>query len=160
MALDAWKKLVAAPVASFLKRRGFRKTDLVFSASRADVVLFVTLQSSTNSNQHSLEITCNLGIWVAQLARSPKPSVWDSHWRERIGIFRPQQQDYWWICTSEEIASKAGHEIAAILENEALPAMEALASPAALIALWFSGRSPGLTEQERIEYLVKLVGAD
>jgi hypothetical protein len=156
MAIDAWKKLVAAPVASLLKQRGFRKAGLVFSAPRDGLVLLVTLQSSANSTQNSLKITCNLGIWVEGLARSPKPTVWEAQWRERIGSFRPEQQDYWWVCTSDETASQAGQEIASLLESRALPAMESLASTAASIALWSSGRSPGLSERQRVEYLAKL----
>jgi hypothetical protein len=157
MALDEWKKLVVATVAHLLKSRGFRKAGLNFSARRSGVTLLVSLQSSTETTQQSLKITCNLGILVDQLTTRPGAGVWDAHWRERIGSFLPEPRDYWWVCSSDDDARIAGPEIAALLETQALPAMEHLATPAALAALWSSGRSPGLTDRQRIEYLAQLV---
>ena len=156
MALDAWKKLVAAPVADVLKPRGFRKSGLTFSAARSGVTLLVNLQSSTGSTQAALKVTCNLAIQVDRLADRPGTSVWDAHWRERIGFFLPEPRDHWWACGIDDEARQAGREIAAVLESRALPAMEQLASPAALAALWSSGRSPGLTERQRLDYLSRL----
>jgi hypothetical protein len=159
MALDAWKNLVVAPVAVALKRHGFRKKGFVFSAQRPGVLLLVTLQSGTNSAQDSLQITCNLGIWVEQLERNSSPTVWESHWRMRIGFYLPEPRDYWWECMSDKSAAIAGKEIASLLETIALPALESLASPQALFALWSSGRSPGLTEMQRVSYLARLGSA-
>jgi hypothetical protein len=156
MALEAWKKLVAAPVADALKLRGFRKVGLNFSAARSGVTLLVSLQSSSGSSQGSLKITCNLGIRVDQLADRPALSVWEAHWRERIGFCFSDPHDHWWECASDEDARKAGQEIAALLEAQALPIMEQLATPGALVALWSSGRSPGLTEPQRLDYLSRL----
>jgi hypothetical protein len=73
--------------------------------------------------------------------------------------------DRWWTCTSDQDAKRAGREIATLLEIRALPEMERLASPMAMAALWKSGRSPGLTDGQRVEYLSELraagvVGAD
>ena len=157
MALVAWKKLVGAPVTEVLKRRGFRKASLTFSAVRSGVTLVVNLQSSTGSSSEALKVTCNLGIRVDRLANRPGTSVWDAHWRERIGFFLPEPQDHWWECASDDNARQAGREIAALLEAKAIPAMEQLASPAALAALWSSGRSPGLTERQRVDYLSELL---
>jgi hypothetical protein len=156
MGLAEWKKLVTAPVAAMLKRRGFRKNGLIFTAARNDVVLMVGLQNSQSSTKDQLKITCNLGIWVEDLARRPKPDIWECRWRKRIGHFRPEPTDYWWNCTSDESASQAGQEIATLLENRALPEMESLASLSALLSLWSAGHSPGLTERQRQSYLAQL----
>jgi Domain of unknown function (DUF4304) len=157
MSLDAWKKLVAAPVAELLKRHGFRKSGLNFAAPRSGVALLVGLQSSTGSTRESLRVTCNLGIRVDELSAVTGASVWDAHWRRRIGFFLPEPRDYWWVCSSAEQARAAGQEIAGLLEAQALPAMERLASPAALATLWSLGRSPGLTERQRVENLAALI---
>jgi len=157
VALDAWKKLVAAPIAALLKPRGFRKSGLNFSASRSGVTLLVGLQSSSESNQAALKVTCNVSIRVDRLATGPSANVWDVHWNERIGFFLPQKHDFWWVCSSDDDAQIAGREIAALLESRALPEMEQLATPAALASLWSSGRSPGLSERQRIAYLARLV---
>ena len=156
MGLAEWKKLVTVPVAAMLKRRGFRKSGLIFTAARNDVVLMVGLQSSQSSTKDQLKITCNLGIWVEQLARWPKPDIWACHWDKRIGHFLPAPTDYWWTCSNDESASQAGQEIATLLEDRALPEMESLASVSALKSLWSAGRSPGLTELQRQRYLTQL----
>jgi hypothetical protein len=159
MALDAWKKLVAASVADVLKPHGFRKSGLSFAAARSGVTLIVGLQSSVDSSQAELKITCNLVICVDELADDPSTNSWGGHWRQRIGFFLPVPRDYWWRCGSDPEARQAGREISSLLEDRALPAMEQLASPAALAALWSSGRSPGLTQGKRLDYLSRLLGS-
>jgi hypothetical protein len=93
------------------------------------------------------------------IAHGARLSVWDAQWYARIGFFMPEAQDFWWTCSSDESAERAGSEIAALLESCALPEMERLASPTAMAALWKSGRSPGLTDRRRTEYLAELVDA-
>jgi hypothetical protein len=159
MALEDWKKLVVAPVAQLLKERGFRKSGVNFSARCPGVTLMVGLQSSTSSTQNALKVTCNLGISVHQLAGRSNASIHDAHWNERIGHFLAEPQDHWWTCGSEAEAISAGNEIASLLEKAALPEMERLASPAAIAALWASGRSPGLTDRRRRELLALLIAS-
>jgi len=156
VALDAWKKLATAPIAALLKPRGFRKSGLNFSALRPGLTLLVSLQSSTGSSQAAMKITCNVGIHVDRLATGLGAGIWDAHWRKRIGAFLPEPQDIWWACTDDEQARAAGREIAGLLELRALPEMERLATPAALASLWSSGRSPGLTDHQRLANLARL----
>jgi hypothetical protein len=132
---------------------------MFFSASHPGVVLIIGFQSSTGSTQELLKVTCNLGILVEQLTNPRGSGILDAHWRERIGFFLPEQQDYWWLCSSAEDARRAGQEIATLLEERALPVMESLASPIAIAALWASGQSPGLTERQRVENLTRLTEA-
>jgi hypothetical protein len=150
------KKLAAAPIAEMLKPHGFRKSGLNFSALRDEAMLIIGLQSSTESTQDVLKITCNAAIQLRQLARGSRPSAWDAHWRKRIGFFMPEPQDFWWACASDEAADRAGREIAALLETIVLREMERLAVPAAMAALWKSGSSPGLTDRQRVECLSEL----
>ena len=155
--IDAWKKLVVLPVADLLKRHGFRKSGLNFSAARSGLTLLVSLQSSTGSSNNSLKVTCNLGIIVDRLANGPNKGMWNSHWRQRIGFFLPEPRDHWWECASDDEARRAGEEIATLLAANALPVVEQLATPVALSALWSSGHSPGLTDNQRVEYLSQLM---
>src|SRR5258707_7803921 len=83
MALEDWKKIVVAPVAEVLKRYGFRKSGLRFSAVRDDAKLLVEFQSSQMSDRHQLKVTVNLAIWLGQLDRDPSIGVCDGHWRAR-----------------------------------------------------------------------------
>ena len=156
VALDAWKKLAAIPIAALLKTHGFRKSGLNFSASRPGLTLLVSLQGSTGSTQAAMKITCNVGIHLHLLATGLGVGIWDAHWCERIGAFLTEPQDFWWQCTDDDQARAAGWEIAGLLELRALPEMERLSTPAALASLWSSGRAPGLTEHQRLGYLARL----
>ena len=158
MALEDWKKIVSAPVAELLKKHGFRKNGLRFSADRGDAQLLVGFQSSQMSDKTQLMITVNLTIRLGQLDRDPSIFRGDGHWRTRIGSFMEKPSDYWWACRSDEDAIQAGKRITMLLETAALPEMERLASAEALAALWVSGQSPGLTQIQRDRYLAKLAG--
>lgn len=158
MRLQEWKKIVAAPATDLLRKSGFRKKGLRFSAHQGDASMHVDFQSSQASDRHQLKITVNLSIRLGQLDRDPTIFASDGHWRQRIGRFMADPRDHWWLCRNDEEARRAGEEIAAILEEAALPEMERLASDEALKALWIAGHSPGLTEHQRLEYLRRLGG--
>jgi len=81
----------------------------------------------------------------------------DSHWRERIGFFFPRPFDKWWEIQDEQEAVRAGLEISEIVEKQALPKLYSLSSTDKLVALWQSGRSPGMTEFQR-KNLLALAG--
>lgn len=156
MALEDWKKIIAAAVAEPLKKHGFRKNGLRFSADRDDAKLLVEFQSSQMTDKNRLLITVNLTIRLGQLDRDPSIFPGDGHWRKRIGSFMEKPSDYWWACRSDEDAIEVGKRIAMLLETAALPEMERLASAEALAALWASGQSPGLTQIQRDRYLAKV----
>ena len=156
MSLTHWKCLVAAPINGMLKQREFRKSGLKFSSIRTEATLLVGLQSSVGTTREVLKITCNLAIVLHALRSRDNHDIWDSHWRERIGYFMPEPRDHWWVCSTDDMAMTAGREMAALLESQALPEMERLASRAAMIALWTSGSSPGLTEYQCAQYLQDL----
>ena len=156
MSLTHWKSLIAAPISGLPKQREFRKSGLKFSSVRPEATLLVRLQSSVGTTREVLRITCNLAIVLHALGSRDNHDIWDSHWRERIGYFMPETRDHWWVCSTDDTARTAGREMAALLESQALPEMERLASRAAMVALWTSGRSPGLTEYQCAQYLRKL----
>src|SRR6266498_333348 len=152
-----FKKIVLDRVKSVLKPEGFRKAGNTFSLIKNDVILFVQLQSSTKTSRSNLVATINLGIASLLIAEKEglkfEPKFLDSHWRKRIGSFLPNPFDKWWEVQSEKEAAKAGLEIAEIIEKQALPELQSLSSTAKLIALWESGRSPGMTEFHRKKLL-------
>jgi hypothetical protein len=156
MSLTHWKGLVAAQISGLLKQRGFQKSRLVFCSIRPEATLLVGLQSSVGSAQEVLRTTCNLAIVLNALGSRGNLDIGRSHWRKRIGYFMPEPRDHWWMCSTDEAAKTAGRDMAALLESQALPEMESLASRAGMIALWSSGRSPGLTDHQRAQYLREL----
>jgi hypothetical protein len=158
MSLTHWKGLVAAPISGLLKQREFRKSRLKFYAVRPEATLLVGLQSSVGSTREVMKITCNLAIVLHALGSRDNHDIWNSHWRKRIGYFMPEPRDYWWVCSNDDAARAAGREMVALLKGQALSEMERLGSLAAMIALWTSGSSPGLTEYQCAQYLQTLDG--
>jgi len=155
MALQDWKNRVAAPTAELLKKRGFRKRGWRFSAERADAVMVVAFQSSQATDRNHLKVTVNLSIHLKGL-QDTWSGFGGEHWAQRIGRFMAVPVDHWWTCSNDDEAKRAGEQIAALLEQAALPEMERLACAEALRDLWASGQSPGLTEKQRTNFLSML----
>ena len=93
---------------------------------------------------------------AAKVGNTRKPNILDSHWRERLGYLLPERHDKWWEVQSHEQAHEAGVEIAESLMNHALTELQGIASTGRLKTLWEAGKSPGLTEYERKQYLLAL----
>jgi hypothetical protein len=160
MNANQYRTIILAQMHQTLKPHGFRKTKAVFSAQQNDTVLFAQLQSSSKSTKDFLVVTVNLGILSRTLAEklgnTHSPNVWEAHWRRRIGDYLPNAFDKWWEIGSESDATVAASEISDILANKALPEMKSLASTDCLRKLWSTGRSPGLSEYQRNQYMQTL----
>src|ERR1044071_2780649 len=143
-----------APVIGELKRLltplGYRKNGSLFSRQLADVVHLIGLQSSQGTTASKVVLTVNLAIFVPSLVdpdmrQHAKPSIWEAHWRERLGFAMPETRDKWWSITSPAEANAVAQEIASHLGSVGLTALAELSNVDALSRLWESGRCPGLT---------------
>lgn len=146
---------------SRLKPLTFRKSGPTFTRDVGDVIHIVNLQKSTASDSRRVEVTINIGVWVKILAPvrvgvPDKANVWSAHWRERIGHLSPERVDRWWSAATIDEAVLVGRELSARIAILALPKFEHLSSLEAVIALWQSGHSPGLTVGQRDRYLTQL----
>ena len=154
---DTDKPIILAQLHALLKPRGFRKKQALFSAERGDIVLFVQLQSSRQSTKDLLIATVNLGIFSQTIAErvgnTHDPNIHQSHWRKRIGMFFPAGSDKYWEIHSESEANSCATEITSILTQNVLPEMESFASTENLKLLWGEGKSPGIGENQRRQYL-------
>lgn len=168
MSNKAFTKTLLDSIHAVLKPRGFRKKGATFiKPMGGDVALLVNLQKSTSSDSASVRATVNLGVFSYAVSRACEgtgiwalvpttPSVWDCHWQERLGHLMPEMKDRWWEARSPAEAMQTGEEIAAALTTYGLPALDQVDSTDRLRALWESGRSSGLTEKQRQEYLAAL----
>ena len=99
----------------------------------------------------------NLGVWLPTLAGgSEKPDIWSAHWRQRIGTLMPDRADRWWDVASETEGGTVAMELNAALKDYGFPALQAVSTTSALVQLWRSGQSPGLTERQRERFLARL----
>jgi hypothetical protein len=160
MATPDFKKIVVNRLREILKPLGFRKNGSTFSAQTNDVVQFVQLQSSSRTTSTKLVATVNLGVFsrtiAARVGNTRKPNILDAQWGARIGWLMAERRDKWWEISSDEQAIEAGEELARILQQSALPQFETISSSQALKRLWETGKSPGLTEHQRLQFLKAL----
>jgi hypothetical protein len=143
-----------------LKPHGYSKSGSTFRLRSSETVSIISLQSSTSSTAVLAKVTVNLGVHILALQdpeRSEKnPSVWSTHWNHRIGHLMPENNDVWWSIHNTAEAVSVATEIARCVEQYGLPALAQVATVQALRQLWESGRSPGLTEGQRIRHLQEL----
>jgi hypothetical protein len=140
---------VVTALADVLKRAGYSKSGQDFRRTISDVVHMVSVQQSQASTRSTVRFTVNLGVWVpslaSTLARAKRPSVWDAHWRRRLGYLMPERTDVWWSVTSEEEAHSAARAVSSAVVLHGLPRLAELSDALALLRIWDAGSSPGLT---------------
>jgi hypothetical protein len=121
-------------------------------------------QKSRNSTNSEKIFTINLGVCSGELLQffSPdllnkKPSIEVCHWRERIGFLLPEHQDKWWTIRTAESLNILFSELEEIIIHIAIPAIKLHLSDEQLSNEWLSGKSPGLTDTQRLVNLSVLL---
>ena len=127
-------------------------------------------QKSGKSNSDEIIFTINLGVCSGRLLEffSPKllerkPSIEVCQWRERIGFLLPERQDKWWLIRSTDLLPPLVDELKHCLVRVGIQAIEQHLSDEQLCGEWSSGKSPGLTDIQRLvnlSVLRKASGAD
>lgn len=163
MANREFTKTIGAGLLSALKPLGFHKRNLTFLREANGVVQIISLQKSTSSTNAIVKVTANAGLWLCELAPvragvPDKPDLWAAHWQVRVGTLSPEKDDLWWSVRSDDEACAVGADLAERIVSHVLPEMQRLSSRDAIIQLWQSGASPGLTGLERDRFLAKLLG--
>ncbi|MGV3455588.1 MAG: DUF4304 domain-containing protein [Sphingobium phenoxybenzoativorans] len=145
-----------------LKDAGFTKRGTSFRIESGGNVQIIDFQRSSDSSASAIKFTVNLGVISGELLRKwdpekvlSKEGVWSAHLRERIGALTPAKEDKWWTVTSFPVAN-IKEEVANLIATLAVPFLRQHAHDSDLIALWQTGRSPGLTEGQKIRNLALL----
>lgn len=121
----------------------------------------MSFQRSDQSTAQAIVLTVNLGIVVGRLLDPQRDGidgakVYDAHFRCRLGSLLPIPTDQWWTLTAATDVEALSTTLVDLLLTLAIPTLHQYESDEALINLWKSGRSPGLTEAQRKRYLVEL----
>jgi hypothetical protein len=161
MATSRLKAPTFLALKALLAPLGYRKSANLFSRATCDVVHLVEVQGSRQSTVETARFTVNIAIFApdlvyADVRDTTKPSVPRAHWRQRIGALSSEQQDLWWEVSNPEQAASAAQDIATRIERFVLPRLAVLPDLGALVRLWQSGQSPGLTAFQRNEFLARL----
>jgi hypothetical protein len=128
--------------------------------------LLVQFQKSLRSTSDVVRFTANIGL-VSETLRlfmsgdrerlSRRPTIHDAVLTERLGFFAGDRDyDAWWTILPDSDLSVIVEDVGDILVAHALPYLSSLRADAALAEMWASGRSPGLTDLERLMNLSAL----
>jgi len=151
-----FRKVINGRLTSLLKPIGFNKKGNGYTHQQNDITYYIETQGSRHSTSDNLVVTVNIGLTSSQIF-----SLWDislpeakqRHWEKRIGTFTSPRNDKWWEIKTEAEALNAAGEITAILELKVLPEILAIRSTQDLEDLWKQGKSPGITDKLRLEFL-------
>jgi hypothetical protein len=152
-------KNVVRTVATRLSVYGFAQRGFVLSKGRGSNVALIEFQLGSKTSKDLVVFTINLGIVCGELSDGVVPrkaSAMDAHLRERLGFLLPDRIDKWWEITEQTNAIALADELSNALEKSALPYLNEYLDSRMLIALWESGKSPGLTAGQRAQFLDQL----
>lgn len=149
-------------VATPLKDREFSRKGSSFYLRRHANWGVLNIQKSSRSTARATLFTVNVGVALERLLRFfgrpvTKPLLDDCHWVMRLGALVDGHSDKWWTIDVNTDSEALGREIEGMLLDRAIPETERYLEDSALRDLWLSGRSPGLTEIQRLMNLVVLL---
>ena len=160
---DAFQEVLSRWVGPTLREHGFSRSGSNFHLREHGNWGVINVQKSQKSTAAEVIFTVNLGVASQRLLEfwqqpsSRKPSVWDCHWQQRIGFLLAAHRDTWWTIDATTPADAVGQEVARAIGDQAVPEIRKVLSDEALRDLWLAGKSPGLTDIQRLLYLSVLL---
>jgi hypothetical protein len=144
-----------------LKPLGFVQRGPVFRLLAHGNCGLIEFQRSDKSSEEILVFTVNLGVVCGELldagsSGAQKARIIDAHLRQRVGMLLPDRPDKWWEVTASTDRVSFVQEIVDLLMKKGAPYVESHLATKALLALWESGQSPGLTVFQRTRFISKL----
>jgi hypothetical protein len=165
---DAFKEILKQNALA-LRAYGFSRSGLTFYLREAGNWGVINFQKSKDSSARGIVFTVNLGIastrllaFFSHIRPGMKPSIWDCHWRQRLGYLLPNHSDVWWTINSTTLVDDLGQEIQGYVVNFGVPELKEYISDETLRDLWLSGSAPGLTDFQRlmnVSVLLKALGS-
>jgi hypothetical protein len=158
-ARDKFSQFVAEFVSPALKAEGFHRKGLTFYVFEHGNWGVINFQKGWQSTPDGVNFTVNLGIALAALSPLPedklrkwRPREYDCDWRERLGILLTGD-DTWWVIQPTTDVIDLARQILGTLRNRGIPEIKRYIRAEDLRDLWLSGRSPGLTNLQRLRKL-------
>lgn len=147
-------------LAGRLRESGFARRGPVLRILKEGNCGIIQFQRSSMSSRERILFTINVGIVCGSLLDEPadleKSRAIDAHISLRLGEFLPGCPDKWWEVTPQTETEPLTAELSELLLTKAVPYVLSLLSSSAIISLWQSGQSPGLTDGERLRLLSRL----
>ena len=166
MPADAFKVLLSR-VNSSLRGLGYKRSGLRFCLQKQGNWGVLGFQKSARTDQRRLIFTINVGVCSTRLLRFYSlekvgncPTIQDCHLDIRLGHLLPDRDDKWWTIVDEKGLDQLSDEIVSDVTNVAHQMICHHVRDEDLMALWLSGRSPGLTDLQRLKNLSVLLKAE
>jgi hypothetical protein len=145
---------------SGLKQRGFRRSGSKFTRVGVEVASLIEFQRSRSSTSAYLTFVINYGVAVLSLAHAEgvdTAKLWwtQCHWQARV--CGKDGRDAWWPVRRDDDPDELAARLTHVVEQDVLPPLEEKQREADLVALWTTGRSPGLIEARRLLCLGQLL---
>lgn len=143
-------------------QHGYVRNGNYFRKQSGDFLSLIEFQKSKDGVPGEVKFTVNLGVvWRRLLGvfdSFEKAKIVDAHLMERMGFLLDERRDRWWVISSSSDLAVVEDEISSILEDRAIPYLEKYSNAPALVGLWNSGISPGLTKVQCERFLKKISG--
>lgn len=155
---DVLFKNILKLAAKNLSARGFSRDRQTFRKIANGNCGIVNFQKSMSSSKDRIIFTINIGVLYGRIVEDDdfklsKSSVWDAHLSERVGQILADRHDKWWEITSETNAELMFSQNIDLACERAADYVNKHLTIEAIVDLWESGKSPGLTDHQRIRYL-------
>lgn len=163
-ASNIYKDLIKG-ISQSLKSEGFSRKGQSFYTKHEENWGVINFQKSTSGNEKSVVFTVNLGIASGRLFRfsgkliEDRPLIEDCHWRQRLGFLLPEKKDVWWTIVVTTLLDRLVKDMENLLCQYGIPEIEKNIRDETLRDLWLTGKSPGLTNFERLKNLSVLIKA-
>jgi hypothetical protein len=159
--LDEAFGLVIEETAKKVAQLGFRRRGSILRVVSQGNAGLIDFQKSTMSSAERILFTINLAVVCGALLEPDRNSVEkarspDAHVRQRIGFLMPGCPDKWWELAERTDASGLAAEVSELVVAEGAPFVVRYLDTREIVALWESGKSPGMTETQRVRYLGQL----
>lgn len=130
-AREKYDLMVRDDLGPWLRGRGFRKRRNRFRRVDRSGWQVVDFQASQWGSHDAVRFTINLWVGVTELADTDA----DSHVRQRVGALIGDGEDHWWPVEPATDMQQLSDELRRILEERALPWLEARGTLERLVAL-------------------------
>ncbi|GAB2175296.1 DUF4304 domain-containing protein [Dongia sp. agr-C8] len=144
-----------------LSTSGFHRRGAILRKIIESNAAIIEFQKSGKTDRNTIFFTVNIGVVCGALLGKEGQSVTksknvDAHLRQRIGMLLPERPDKWWKIPGDTDADELAVEISNLIDRVAVPYLQQYLRTDALLDLWETGVSPGLTDTQRLRCLEKL----
>lgn len=156
--LDAAFGQVVETTAKKVDKLGFQRQGSILRIVRQGNAGIIEFQKSTKNTSDKILFTVNLAVIYGALLEPDQSSLektrsMGAHLRQRIGMLMPGRPNKWWEISE---AAAVNVLVSEVIATEGAPYVVRYLDVSELVALWESGKPPGLTETQRVRYLEKL----